>query len=136
MRMALRQGSLSAPPVHKVEYLLPSVPSGVGRARELIRTDLTDWGLEHVVDDCLLIVSELVTNAVRYGGSAYALRLEKREGQVYGEVFDPGEGVPRPQPADMDAISGRGLQIVGAIADEWGVTTTDNGKVVWFAVTP
>ncbi|MFG1700983.1 ATP-binding protein [Nonomuraea sp. NPDC049309] len=119
-----------------MEYLLPSVPSGVSRARELIRTDLTDWGLTHVVDDCLLIVSELVTNAVRHGGSAYALRLEKREGQVYGEVFDPGEGVPRPRPADMDAISGRGLQIVGAIADDWGVTTTDNGKVVWFAVTP
>ncbi|MFC6536206.1 ATP-binding protein [Nonomuraea salmonea] len=36
----------------------------------------------------------------------------------------------------MDAISGRGLQIVGAIADAWGVTATDNGKVVWFCVTP
>ncbi|MEV4804447.1 ATP-binding protein [Nonomuraea sp. NPDC049421] len=127
---------MSAPPTRMVEYLLPSVPSGVGRARELIRTDLTDWGLAHVVDDCLLIVSELVTNAVRYGGSAYALRLEERAGEVYGEVFDPGEGVPRPRAADMDAISGRGLQIVGAIADAWGVTATDNGKVVWFCVTP
>lgn len=135
MRVGLHPVPLSALPVRTAEYLLPSVPAGVGKARSLIRTELTGWGLEHVLDDCLLIVSELVTNAVRHGGSAYALRLEIREGsRLYGEVFDPGDGVPRPRSPDLDALSGRGLQIVAALADDWGVTTANDGKVVWFSV--
>ncbi|MGW0811140.1 ATP-binding protein [Nonomuraea sp. NPDC002799] len=118
-----------------MEYLLPSVPSGVGKARSLIRAELTGWGQERVIDDCLLIVSELVTNAVRYGGSAYALRLENRDGRIYGEVFDPGDGRPCQCPPDLDATSGRGLQIVAAVADDWGVTAaTNGGKVVWFSI--
>ncbi|GAA3097227.1 ATP-binding protein [Nonomuraea salmonea] len=120
-----------------VEYLLPSVPSGVGRARELIRTDLTDWGLAHIVDDCLLIVSELVTNAVRYGG----LRLRPAPGRARGRGLRgglrprPGRAAPAGRGHGRDLGAG-GLQIVGAIADAWGVTATDNGKVVWFCVTP
>ncbi|MEV4174284.1 ATP-binding protein [Nonomuraea sp. NPDC049709] len=132
--MPLRPGSLSAPPIRTVEYLLPSVPAGVGEARSLVRADLTRWGLTSSVDDCLLIVSELITNVVRHGGSAYALRLEDRDGRLYGEVFDPGGGVPRRRSPDADAISGRGLQIVAAIADDWGVAAADGGKVVWFSV--
>lgn len=134
MRMALQPGSLSAPPVRTVEYLLPSAPAGVGEARSLVRSDLTHWGLTHIIDDCLLIVSELVTNAVRHGGSAYALRLETRAGRLYGEVFDPGEGIPAQRSPGVDSLSGRGLQIVAAIADEWGVTAANDGKVVWFSV--
>ncbi|MFB4275504.1 MULTISPECIES: ATP-binding protein [unclassified Nonomuraea] len=132
--MPLRPGSLSAPPIRTVEYLLPSVPAGVGEARSLVRAELTRWGLTSSVDDCLLIVSELITNVVRHGGSAYALRLEDRDGRLYGEVFDPGGGVPRRRSPDADAISGRGLQIVAAIADDWGVAAADGGKVVWFSV--
>lgn len=134
MRMAPHHGSLSAPPVRTVEYLLPSAPAGVGQARSLVRADLGRWGLAHVMDDCLLIVSELVTNAVRHGGSAYTLRLEERAGRLYGEVFDPGDGVPLQRSPGVEALSGRGLQIVAAIADDWGVATTDNGKLVWFTV--
>ncbi|MFI7128920.1 ATP-binding protein [Nonomuraea sp. NPDC050153] len=134
MRMSPRPGSLSAAPTRAVAYLLPSVPAGVGAARSLVRTELTGWGLERLIDDCVLIVSELVTNAVRYGGSAYALRLENRTDRLYGEVFDPGDGEPHPCSPDADALSGRGLQIVSAIADDWGVAPADGGKVVWFSV--
>jgi anti-sigma regulatory factor (Ser/Thr protein kinase) len=135
MHMPLHAGSLSAAtPIRTAEYLLPSVPTGVSKARSLVRTELTGWGHENLIDDCLLIVSELVTNAIRYGGSAYALRLEDREDRLYGEVFDPGGGEPRQCSPNVDAVSGRGLQIVAAIADDWGVTTTQGGKVVWFAV--
>ncbi len=134
MHMHLHPGPLPATPVRSVEYLLPSVPSGVGKARSLVRAELTGWGREDVIDDCLLIISELVTNAVRYGGSAYALRLEDREDRLYGEVFDPGDGEPRPCSPDVEALSGRGLQIVAAIADDWGVTAANGGKVVWFSV--
>ncbi|MFI7703128.1 ATP-binding protein [Nonomuraea sp. NPDC049480] len=132
--MSLHPAPLSATPIRTVEYLLPSVPAGVGQARSLVRTDLAGWGLGNVIDDCLLIVSELVTNAVRYGGSAYALRLEDHEDRLYGEVFDPGDGDPRPCSPDVDALSGRGLQIVAAIADDWGVRAANGGKIVWFSV--
>ncbi|MEV0998152.1 ATP-binding protein [Nonomuraea sp. NPDC050202] len=127
-------GSLAAPQARAVEYLLPSAPSGVAETRSLVRAELDRWGLAHVTDDCLLIVSELVTNVVRHGGSAYTLRLEERAGRLYGEVFDPGDGVPLQRSPGVDALSGRGLQIVGAIAEEWGVAKADNGKLVWFAV--
>ncbi|RVX45525.1 anti-sigma regulatory factor (Ser/Thr protein kinase) [Nonomuraea polychroma] len=132
MQMSLHP--LSATPIRTAEYVLPSVPSGVGEARSLVRSKLTGWGLEDVIDDCLLIVSELITNAIRYGGAAYALRLEDREDRLYGEVFDPGDGEPRPCSMDVDALSGRGLQIVAAIADDWGVSAANGGKVVWFSV--
>ncbi|WP_181448617.1 ATP-binding protein [Nonomuraea aridisoli] len=132
--MALPPGPLSAPPIHTVECLLPSVPAAVGEARSLIRAELVRWGRGHEADDCLVIVSELATNAVRYGGSAYALRLEDRGDRLYGEVFDPGEGEPRPRSPDVESLSGRGLQIVAALADEWGVTAARGGKAVWFFV--
>jgi anti-sigma regulatory factor (Ser/Thr protein kinase) len=134
MHMPLHPGPLSATPIRTVEYLLPSVPAGVGKARSLVREELTAWGLDNVIDDCLLIVSELVTNAVRYGGSAYALRLEERDDRLYGEVFDPGAGQPQPCSPDVEALSGRGLQIVAALADDWGVTAANGGKIVWFSV--
>ncbi|MEU6714196.1 ATP-binding protein [Nonomuraea sp. NPDC046802] len=132
--MTPQPGALPTTPLRTVEYLLPSVPAGVAKTRSLVRTELAGWGLHGAIDDCLLIVSELVTNAIRYGGSAYALRLEDREGQLYGEVFDPGEGEPRPCSPDLNALSGRGLQIVAAIAADWGVTSVSGGKVVWFAL--
>ncbi|MBF8184983.1 ATP-binding protein [Nonomuraea sp. K274] len=125
---------MTSTPIRTVECLLPSVAAGVGEARSLVRAELTKWGLDEAIDDCLIIVSELVTNAVRYGGSAYALRLEDREGHLYGEVFDPGEGVPRPCSPDVNALSGRGLQIVAAIADDWGVSPATGGKIVWFSI--
>ncbi|WP_186404272.1 MULTISPECIES: ATP-binding protein [Nonomuraea] len=133
--LAPHGGSLTAPQARAVEYLLPSAPAGVAEARSLVRAELSRWELAHLSDDCLLIVSELVTNVVRHGGSAYTLRLEERGGRLYGEVFDPGEGVPFQRSPGVDALSGRGLQIVAAIADEWGVTPADNGKLVWFAIT-
>ncbi|UBU10223.1 ATP-binding protein [Nonomuraea gerenzanensis] len=132
--LAAQGGSLTASQARAVEYLLPSAPAGVAEARSLVRAELARWGLTHLTDDCLIIVSELVTNVVRHGGSAYTLRLEERAGRLYGEVFDPGDGVPFQRSPGVDALSGRGLQIVAALADEWGVTPSDNGKLVWFAV--
>ncbi|WP_220449589.1 ATP-binding protein [Nonomuraea longispora] len=133
--MPLRHGPPPATPIRTAEHLLPSVPAGVGEARALVRADLTAWGHDDMIDDCLVIVSELVTNAVVHGGSAYALRLEDHGGRLYGEVFDPGDGMPRPRTPAPGTPSGRGLQIVAAIADDWGVRAADGGKVVWFSVT-
>ncbi|WP_187415014.1 ATP-binding protein [Nonomuraea sp. PA05] len=132
--LAAHGGSATASQARAVEYLLPSAPAGVAETRSLVRAQLTRWDLTHLTDDCLIIVSELVTNVIRHGGSAYTLRLEDRADRLYGEVFDPGDGVPFQRSPGVDALSGRGLQIVGAVADEWGVARADHGKLVWFTV--
>ncbi|MBO3749384.1 ATP-binding protein [Streptosporangiaceae bacterium NEAU-GS5] len=123
----------TAAPSRTAEALLPATGPSVAAARELVRRELPAWGRSDLVDDCLLIVSELVTNAVRHGGSAIALRLFADGDAVRGEVYDPGDGVPRPRDPDHDSTDGRGLHIVDALTDAWGVIHSPRGgKSVWF----
>lgn len=120
-------------PAWTAECLLPAVGASVAEARALVRRELSRWGLDELIDDCCLIVSELASNAVRYGGNVFALRLGSNGTWVYGEVFDQGEGVPRQREADLDSLGGRGLLIVDELADDWGVAGSGRGgKTVWF----
>ncbi|MFE2092919.1 ATP-binding protein [Streptomyces sp. NPDC059460] len=106
----------------------------VRAAREFVRAALADWGFgEARTDDVLLCVSELATNAVLHGvpsGRGYRVRLwlgEQRQLRV--EVHDSGDGEPGVR--EPDGESGRGLVIVEALADLWGVGEREPGKVVW-----
>ncbi|ETK31720.1 ATPase [Microbispora sp. ATCC PTA-5024] len=120
-------------PVGTAECLLPAVGASVGVARGVVRRELDRWGVPELVDDCSLIVSELAANVVRHGGTVFTLRLGSNGAWVYGEVFDQGEGVPRPREADEDSTDGRGLMIVNELADDWGVARdARGGKTVWF----
>jgi anti-sigma regulatory factor (Ser/Thr protein kinase) len=112
---------------------LPGDAESACAARALVRRELRSWGAGELVDDCSLIVTELVTNAIRHGGSALILRLSTNGAWVYGEVFDEGEGMPCPSDPGLDATGGRGLLIVGTLSDEWGVADMPGGgKIVWF----
>ncbi|WP_405806919.1 ATP-binding protein [Streptomyces sp. NBC_00210] len=106
-----------------------SVPA----AREFVRTVLADWGLGSRIDDVLLCVSELTTNALVHGvppGRGYRLRLWLYgDGLLRVEVHDSGGG--RPGVREPDGESGRGLVLVDALADKWGVGGRDPGKIVW-----
>ncbi|GAA3441656.1 ATP-binding protein [Planomonospora venezuelensis] len=120
---------------HAAEGLLPAVPASVREARSLVRRRLAEWGAESLIDDCVLVVSELVTNAIRHAGAACALRLGGGEGHVHGELFDPGAGAPRMRGAGPEATGGRGLQIVDALTADWGVTwPPSGGKIIWFVL--
>lgn len=106
----------------------------VREAREFVRSALADWGFGEVrADDVLVCVSELATNALVHGvppGRGYRLMLWLRdEGQVRVEVHDSGDGEPGVR--EPDGESGRGLVIVEALADRWGVGERVPGKVVW-----
>ncbi|NGO43283.1 ATP-binding protein [Streptomyces ureilyticus] len=109
-------------------------------AREFTREALTDWGTAERSDDVLLCVSELATNAVLHGvppGRGFRLQLAlDTAGVVRIEVHDSGPGEVRPPDPDTEAEDGRGLLLVAALADKWGVGERDPGKVVWceFAV--
>ena len=74
-----------------------------------------------IVDDATLVVTELVTNAVTHGGSAFRLQLSRTSGAFRIEVVDEGEGTPEPQPQDIEAEGGRGIMLVDAMSSSWGV---------------
>lgn len=122
-------------PTLSAECLLPAVGASVRGARTLVRDELGRWGADDLVDDCCVIVSELVTNVIQHAGTAFALRIKGGSDWVYGEIFDTGEGFLCQREADLDATSGRGLLIVENLADDWGVANARHGKVVWFMLT-
>jgi anti-sigma regulatory factor (Ser/Thr protein kinase) len=120
-------------PLRTAEWILSADAESVHAARILVGRELRRWGTGELVDDCSVIVSELVTNAIRHGGTAFSLRLGSDGSWVYGEVFDAGDGLPCEAPGDLDATDGRGLLIVGTLADDWGVVEAEGGgKTVWF----
>ncbi|QTE01105.1 ATP-binding protein [Streptomyces cyanogenus] len=104
-------------------------------AREFARETLTDWATAGRGDDVLLCVSELATNALLHGvpaGRGFLLRLTLHtDGAVRVEVHDSGPGEVRAPEASADAEHGRGLLLVAALADKWGVGERNPGKIVW-----
>ncbi|MEU5983796.1 SpoIIE family protein phosphatase [Streptomyces sp. NPDC047434] len=113
------------------DWRLPREPRSVGRARELARAQLTAWDLEPLVDTVELLVSELVTNALRYGEGEIRLRL-LRDRTLVCEVWDAGLVQPRRRRARDTDEGGRGLQLVGLLSEAWGSRRTPRGKTVWF----
>ncbi|MHA5049059.1 SpoIIE family protein phosphatase [Streptomyces sp. SD15] len=113
------------------DWTLPREPRSVGRAREYARTQLTSWGLEPLVDTAELLVSELVTNALRYGEGEIRLRL-LLDRTLVCEVWDAGLVQPRRRRARDTDEGGRGLQLVGLLSAAWGSRRTPRGKTVWF----
>ncbi|MEF9906155.1 SpoIIE family protein phosphatase [Streptomyces sp. P9-A2] len=113
------------------DWALPREPRSVGRAREHARTQLLAWDLEPLVDTTELLVSELVTNALRYGEGEIRLRL-LLDRTLVCEVWDAGLVQPRRRRARDTDEGGRGLQLVGLLSAAWGSRRTPRGKTVWF----
>lgn len=113
------------------ERLYLRSPRTVAAARRFTRDTLHAWGVTGGVDDMLLCVSELATNALRYGvppGRGYRLRLFGFEdATVRIEVHDSGPGFSR----ITERPHGHGLTLVGALSDDWGALARTPGKVVW-----
>lgn len=114
--------------------VLPPHARAAGLARQAISDVLVTWGLSEVEDAAVLISSELIANSVVHtGGSASSLqlRLHAGDGWLRVEVHDCDPRPPQLQtPSGLDE-SGRGLLLVDAIADQWGVDGTAAGKAVW-----
>ncbi|MCX4527373.1 ATP-binding protein [Streptomyces sp. NBC_01551] len=116
------------------DRLYPRSRQTIGSAREFTGVTLDAWGVTSRRYDLLLCVSELATNALLHGvppGRGYRLRLLRFEGVVRVEVHDSGAGRPRIAERDPSAERGRGLLLVAALADRWGVGVRTPGKVVW-----
>ncbi|WP_416970198.1 ATP-binding protein [Streptomyces sp. 4F14] len=116
------------------ERLYPRARRSIPAARDFARTTLTSWNTPVPLDDVLLCVSELTTNAIRYGvppGRFFLVRL-RRQGEtgVRVEVHDSGDGTLPVVPVPRED-GGRGLLLVAALADRWGAERRHPGKVVW-----
>ncbi|MFF5977430.1 SpoIIE family protein phosphatase [Streptomyces olindensis] len=130
--IALLMARVQGLPTESVgDWTLPREPRSVGRAREYARAQLLSWDLEPLVDTTELLVSELVTNALRYGEGEIRLRL-LLDRTLVCEVWDSGLVQPRRRRARDTDEGGRGLQLVGLLSAAWGSRRTPRGKTVWF----
>ncbi|MFI6035536.1 SpoIIE family protein phosphatase [Streptomyces sp. NPDC051315] len=130
--IALLMARVQGLPAESVgDWTLPREPRSVGRAREYARGQLLSWDLEPLVDTTELLVSELVTNALRYGEGEIRLRL-LLDRTLVCEVWDAGLVQPRRRRARDTDEGGRGLQLVGLLSAAWGSRRTPRGKTVWF----
>ena len=117
-------------PDRHITWTLPPELTSARRARGLIRRPLTRWKLADLIPVTELLVSELVTNAVRYAQGTIGLRLVL-EGGLVCEVLDNSAALPRLRYPGNEDERGRGLQVVSQIAQRWGTRRTSAGKVVW-----
>lgn len=114
-----------------VTAVLPPQPTSAGLAREIVATQLRAWQVEALTDDAALVVTELVTNAVRYAGTDMELRISPISGGVRLEVRDGSTRPLRPRSPELRDEGGRGLLLVDALAHRYGVEAEGNGKRVW-----
>ena len=119
----------------EAEVPLPSRPESAAAARRLTQVIvLRHWGLTpKMTEDAVLLVSELVGNAVRHTGArVFGLRMRRRRGWIRIEVRDPSRGLPCLMPVQEMDVSGRGLFLVDKLSDRWGVDLLPRGKTTWF----
>ncbi|MFF5974170.1 SpoIIE family protein phosphatase [Streptomyces sp. NPDC012769] len=112
-------------------WFLEPEDAAPGRARRLARRALARWDLEELTDSVELLISEVVTNAVRYAERPVTLRLLRTD-VLRCEVGDDSPQLPRQRRARDTDESGRGLFLVNRLARRWGATRLSGGKVVWF----
>jgi anti-sigma regulatory factor (Ser/Thr protein kinase) len=116
-----------------LQVTLPTDDGAVRLARRVTRDVLARWWLDHVQDTAVLLVSELVTNAVRHARGTHAIALDLEIGATWLriEVQDADPRWPKPRVPDRLDESGFGLVLVDALAGNWGVRETATGKAVW-----
>jgi DNA-binding NarL/FixJ family response regulator len=112
----------------------PSEVQSAGAARRFASTVLGTWGCEELTDAVLLLVSELVTNAVIHAHSDVDVILRLRPSRVRVEIVDSASEYVQRRDAASDDQSGRGMALTEALAAAWGVDTLVAGKSVWFEV--
>ncbi|UQX01252.1 ATP-binding protein [Streptomyces sp. RerS4] len=133
---------MTVPSAVEIFWMIPSSPRTPGRARAMLRELLAEWKVDgEPADAAELLLSELVTNAVRYAraprGREIGVRVARYEGVLRVEVADAGERVElTPQVAGEGDERGRGLAIVAAVAERWGQCPRRHGigKAVWAEV--
>ncbi|MET8687404.1 ATP-binding protein [Streptomyces sp. NPDC004732] len=121
--------------IASTQQFFPALPESVRQAREFAAMVLNGWGLLARADDIRLCLSELATNSVVHGtgpGHSFLVRLDAGDDVVRLEVHDSHRRRPAVREPAATETSGRGLRLVAALSDEWGVEEhAPDGKIVW-----
>ncbi|WP_241844523.1 ATP-binding SpoIIE family protein phosphatase [Kitasatospora sp. CB01950] len=117
-------------PEDTVAWTIEADPSEVAVVREAASRTLEQWGLDELVFTTELVLSELVTNAIRYAGGPVMVRLI-RSSVLTCEVSDPSATQPRMRRARLTDEGGRGLYLVAQLTERWGSRYTRTGKTIW-----
>ncbi|CAA9353216.1 MAG: hypothetical protein AVDCRST_MAG34-1900 [uncultured Nocardioidaceae bacterium] len=111
---------------------LPRALTSAAEARSFVTKTVLDWELAALLDDAVLVASELATNAVTHADSACRIRLSLQPTALRIDVVDTGTGTPEPRPESFTEDHGRGLHLIDALATAWGLEQIPgDGKVVW-----
>ena len=116
-------------------FALPPAPTSPREARERAARELEGWGDPDARHAVLLLISELVTNAVVHARSTVTVDVAVRDdGPVHVTVHDESSVRPTPRRHYADRPGGRGLHLLESLAARWGVEDSRTGKTVWFEV--
>lgn len=134
---AIHRAGAAATESSSLEAELPLEPSPASpaHARAFTEQVLSGWSCDALIEDAQLIISELVTNAIRHAGSSATLWLGLTTQTLRITVADEHQASPRPLPASLTRRHGRGLMVVAALAAAWGIEPHDRGKAVWAELT-
>ncbi|ACU74170.1 protein serine phosphatase with GAF(s) sensor(s) [Catenulispora acidiphila DSM 44928] len=117
--------------IRKAALDLDPDPMAARAARRFVTATLSEWDLDHLTDDVLSVVTELVTNATQHAATTSQLALRSHPGRLMVEVADCDGRIPRPAVTQHMDERHRGLLIVAQLSQRWGVRPTDRGKIVW-----
>jgi anti-sigma regulatory factor (Ser/Thr protein kinase) len=118
----------------RAEVELPVSREAPALAREFLRGSTCAEHHSEVVDDAVLMVSELVTNSVLHGGPPVVVAVDCDEATLQVRVRDGSPSLPAPRDAATGDENGRGLALVAEMSADWGVDTEEDGKHVWFVI--
>ncbi|WP_214413067.1 ATP-binding protein [Sphaerisporangium fuscum] len=118
----------------EARWELPPDPGVTAKCRAVVRETLAEWRLQGLTDDMVVVVTELLANALIHGGPPIRVALVAADRTLTGSVSDGGPGWPCLRTAGTDLEHGRGLRIVTALTDCWGVEPCPGGrgKTIWF----
>nr|WP_231626818.1 SpoIIE family protein phosphatase/ATP-binding protein [Streptomyces apocyni] len=116
---------------HVAQWDVPYDPAAVPEMRGAVTRQLEQWGLDDLTFTTELVLSELITNAVRHGSSPIGVRLIRVDSSLFCEVSDGSSTSPHLRYASATDEGGRGLFLVSQFAERWGTRYTTGGKVIW-----
>jgi anti-sigma regulatory factor (Ser/Thr protein kinase) len=115
---------------------LPAETRSVGQARRFLRDALAEWNTDGYELAAPQVLTELATNAALHARSAYTVHLRLEPGGLLIEVTDSSPALPQQRHYDAGATTGRGIALVEALSEAWGVEASPTGKTVWCRVGP
>jgi len=113
---------------------LPADGRAAGQARAVVRDRLRGWDLEELLDTAVLLTSEVVANVIIHTASAPSFAVARDGSGVRVDVVDGSPAPPHRRMHSATATTGRGIELLEDLADDWGWTPVSGGKVVWFRV--